>query len=451
MSEALTAARAPVDRDALAAHLEAGCTPRADWRIGVEHEKLVRSAASLAPLPYAGEPGMADVLEALTAHGWRSSLHHEGRPLALARGGASVSLEPGGQLEHAAAPQADLHAVAAALRAHAAELVDVCEALDVVLLAIGFEPVHGAAAMPWMPHERFAIMRRYMPRVGRHGCDMMQRTASIQVSLDYADEADLVRKFRAALALQPLVVALTASSPYRDGSASGYQSFRSHVWRETDEARCGIPSCVFEDGFGFERYVDWALSVPMYSIVRNGHHLDTAGLSFRDFLAGCLPGLPGAHPCLADWTVHLPTLSPEVRLKQVLELRGADSGPLPMVVAVAALWTGLLYDDDALGATLELVGGWSQDARETLARDAAVHGLAAPINGHDLRALARQLLALAHTALARRGILDAARRDETIHLVPLREVVERNGAPALGMLGEGGALEAARAAAAQGL
>ncbi|MEQ8662637.1 MAG: glutamate--cysteine ligase [Gammaproteobacteria bacterium] len=451
MSEALRAARAPVDRDALIAHLAAGCTPREDWRIGVEHEKFVRTAGSLAPLPYAGSTGMADVLEALTAHGWRSTASHTGRPLALARGGATVALEPGGQLEHAAAPEADLHAVAAALAAHASELAQVCDGLDLALLAIGFEPLHAAAAMPWMPHERFAIMRRYMPRVGRHGCDMMQRTASIQVSIDYADEADMVRKFRAALALQPLVVALTASSPYCDGVQTGYQSFRSHVWRATDGARCGLPAFVFEDGMGFERYVDWALSVPMYSIVRNGHHLDTAGLSFRDFLAGCLPGLPGAHPCLADWAVHLPTLLPEVRLKQVLELRGADSGPVPMVMAVAALWTGLLYDDDALGATLELVEGWSQAERETLARDAATHGLAAPVNGRDLRALARQLLALAHTALARRGILDGARRDETIHLVPLREVVERNRAPAAGMLAAGGAQEAARATAARGL
>jgi glutamate--cysteine ligase len=432
-----TGAEIPIrDKRQLVEHLEAGCKPRAQWRTGVEYEKFVCRTKDLCPAAYYGPGGIADLLGELRSFGWRAA-NNAGPLIGLVRGAEKVSLEPGGQLEHADAPASSVHTISRGLHRHLQELSAVAGKLDLTVLGIGFEPLYPAQVNTWIPQERFLIMRAYMPKVGRHGLDMMQRTASIQISLDYSSEQDMVRKYRVALALQPLATALCASSPFSEGRNTGYQSYRSFVWSQTDRDRCGIPQLVFDDGMGFERYVDWALAVPMYSVIRNGHHIDTAGQSFHDFCKWRLPALPGELPLMGDWERHLPTLSPEARIKQVLELRGADSGPLEMSLALAAFWTGLLYDSEGLDTAEQMIKDWDMPTRLQFHRDAARHGMAARVGNWRAVELAEVLLDAAQAGLRRRARLDSSGADETVYLRPLYQIAQSGDTLATVLLADG--------------
>jgi len=412
-------------RDELVAWFDKGPKPPSDFRIGTEHEKFGFSAADRSPVPYEGAHGIRAVLDGLAARtGWEPILEGE-RPIGLfdPHGMGAISLEPGGQFELSGAPVETLHETDAETAAHLEAVKAVAAPLGIAWLGLGHSPEWTRAQTPVMPKQRYAIMARYMPKVGSRGLDMMFRTSTVQVNLDFASEADMVRKLRVSLALQPVATALFANSPFVEGAPSGFLSTRSEIWRDTDTNRSGMIPFAFEDGMGFERYVDFALDVPMYFVKRGDHYHDVAGASFRVLLAGRLPQLPGERATLSDWANHLSTLFPEVRLKRYLEMRGADAGPRPMLAALPAFWVGLLYDDGVLDQAWQLVRDWSAAERQAL-RDAVPRlGLAAPFRGEALRAVATQVLALAHEGLRRRARRDASGRDETVHLAVLDRIV----------------------------
>ena len=406
--------------------LDSGCKPRAAWRIGTEHEKFGYTMDNLRPLPYQGERSVKAMLDGLAALGWEEVLEN-GNVIALHDNqGAAISLEPGGQLELSGGLMETIHQTADEVTHHLDQVKQVAGKLGIGFLGVGFQPKWGRDDTPWMPKGRYGIMRRYMPLVGGKGLDMMLRTCTVQVNLDFASEADMVKKLRVSLALQPIATALFASSPFIDGKPSGLLSARADVWTDTDPHRTGTLPFAFEDGMGFERYVDWMLDVPMYFVYRDGQYIDAAGQSFRDFLAGKLPALPGQLPTMGDWADHLTTAFPEVRLKKFLEMRGADGGPWRRLCALPALWTGLLYDDDALDGAWQLIKDWSAEEREALRRDVPAQALAATIRGRPVRDVALDVLALASGGLKRRNRLNESGRDESIYLDTL-EVIARTG------------------------
>ena len=425
---------APVgDKSELVAWLEAGCKPRQAWRIGTEHEKFGFRREDLAPIAYDGERGIRAIFERLMRLGW-TAVHEDGNPIALTRGRQSITLEPGGQLELSGAPVETLHRTCDEVNGHLEQLRPVGEELGIGFLGIGMQPKWRREDIPVVPKRRYDIMRAYMPRKGRLGLDMMLRTCTVQTNLDFESEADMVRKFRVGLALQPVAVALFANSPFVDGKPSGFLSARTHVWSDTDPDRCGVPAFVFEDGMGFEAWADYALDVPMYFVRRGGGYIDAAGRSFRDFLAGRLEELPGDRPTLADWEDHLTTIFTDVRLKRYLEMRGADGGPWHMLCALPAFWVGLLYDSAALAEASDLVTGWTAADAARLRDDAARRGLDAQFRGRPLRDLARDVLAIARGGLARRGRLDRGGADETGFLTLLDVAVEESRCPARALL-----------------
>ena len=417
-------------RDQLIASFARGEKPADRWRIGTEHEKFVYARADHHAPSYDEPGGIRDLLMALTEFGWRP-VEENGQVIALAGADGSVSLEPAGQFELSGAPLDNLHETCAETGRHLAQVKEVGDRLGVGFLGLGMWPDKTRAELPVMPKGRYAIMRAHMPRVGSLGLDMMLRTCTIQVNLDYASETDMAKKFRVGLALQPLATALFANSPFTEGKPNGMLSFRSHIWSDTDPARTGMLPFVFEDGFGYERYADYALDVPMYFVYRDGRYIDAAGLSFRDFLRGDLSVLPGEKPTLDDWNDHLSTAFPEVRLKTFLEMRGADGGPWNRICALPALWVGLLYDGAALDAAWDLVKGWSIEDRQTL-RDAVPRlALDAPLpGGGKLRDIAAEVLDIAHAGLAARGRGNFAGDNETGFLTPLREIVRAGKVPA---------------------
>jgi glutamate--cysteine ligase len=420
-------------RDELVLYLEAGSKPESDWRIGTEHEKFGFYRKDLAPVPYAGERGIRVLLETLQDRFAWDPVIEDGKIIALSREncpkGGTVSLEPGGQLELSGAPLANLHETYEELRQHLSEVSEVGGEFGIGFLGLGFSPKWTLAETPVMPKERYEIMARYMPTRGTHGLDMMFRTATVQVNMDFGDEADMVAKLRAGLALQPVATALFANSPFTDGRPNGFQSYRAEMWRDTDPDRTGILPFAFEDGMGFERYVDYALDVPMYFVYRDGRYIDVAGASFRDFLAGRLAALPAMRPTLDDWTDHLTTLFPDVRLKRFLEMRGADAGSFAQIWALPALWTGLLYDREALDGALALSLDWTLEERQAL-RDAVPRlGLRAPFRGGTVQDVARRMLALAEGGLKRRARLNRKGEDERTALAPLIETAEEGSSP----------------------
>ncbi len=411
------------DKRQLVEYLLQGSKPRADWRIGTEHEKFAFRTSDLRPLPYEGQDGIRALLEGLAREfGWRPVLEG-GLPIALVKDGSSVTLEPGGQFELSGAPLQTLHQTCCEVHTHLDEVRKVAGPLGVAMLGMGFNPKWPRAAIPWMPKGRYKIMGEYMPKRGTLGLDMMLRTCTVQVNLDYADEADMVRKFRISLALQPVATALFANSPFTEGRPNGFLSYRSHIWTDTDPDRCGTLPFVFEAGMGFERYVDWVLDVPMYFVYRGGRYIDASGQSFRDFLAGRLPALPGERPTLSDWSDHLTTVFPEVRLKRFLEMRGADGGPWRVICALPALWVGLLYDSTSLDTAAALVADWTSEERERLRADVPKLGLRTPFRGGTVLDLAREVVALASAGLARRARLNWDGVDETRYLRPLEQIV----------------------------
>jgi glutamate--cysteine ligase len=416
----------------LAEYIAAGCKPKHAWRIGTEHEKFGFRRDDLATPPYLpadGQPGsVRDLLTGLQRFD-ATPITDDGNIIGLKQGGAAISLEPAGQLELSGAPVATLHETQAEMAAHFAQVRSVADPLRLGYAPLGFHPLARREAMPWMPKGRYAIMRRYMPLVGRFGLDMMTRTCTVQVNLDYGSEADMVRKLRVGLLLQPLATALFANSPFTEGRPNGFLSYRAQVWTDTDNDRSGIPALMFEDGFGFERYAAWLVdAVPMYFVYRNGVYMDVAGSRFSDFMAGRVPALAGIEPSVGDFADHMTTVFTDVRLKRFLEMRGADAGSPAMMLAQSALWVGLLYDDAALAAAESLLrgAGW-QDA---VAMRAAVprEGLTAklPWRTGALRDLARDVVAIARDGLRARA-REAKGADETACLDPLEAIA--HGAP----------------------
>ena len=409
----------------LADYLASGCKPPAAFRIGTEHEKFGFRVDDLTAPPYA-PGGISDMLAGLTGPDWQPILD-DGNPIGLKGDGpwsdASVSLEPGGQFELSGAPLASLHQTCSELSAHLAAVRNVAGGLGLGFAPLGFHPTARREDLPWMPKSRYAIMRRYMPLVGKLGLDMMLRTCTVQVNLDFTSEPDMVRKLRVSLALQAVATALFANSPFTEGRPNGLLSARANVWTDTDPDRTGIPEVVFEPGFGFERYVDWVLDVPMYFISRGDKVIDVAGRSFRRFMAGDLPGHPGAVATLGDFADHLTTVFTDVRLKRFLEMRGADAGRPDMMVAQSALWVGLMYDPAALEAAAALVAQYPCSDYRALRSEVPRLGLDVRFGAGTLRDLARDVLAIATDGLRARGSRRDDGADETVYLAPLLPIV----------------------------
>ncbi|HEY8566364.1 MAG TPA: glutamate--cysteine ligase [Beijerinckiaceae bacterium] len=426
MARDVSDATAIESREALVAWIAEGEKPRDQWRLGTEHEKVPFRREPLGPVPFAGEGGIEALLKGLQASSGWSPIIDDGNLIGLfeGEGGGAISLEPGGQFELSGAPLDTLHETHSETERHVAEAKAVAERLGLGFLTLGMSPLWTRGETPQMPKSRYAIMRRYMPKVGSLGLDMMHRTATVQVNLDFASEADMRRKLQVSVALQPVATALFANSPFTDGRPNGLLSQRSAIWLETDRARTGMMPFAFTDGFGYEAYVDWALDVPMYFVKRGDTYHDVAGASFRDLLAGRLPQLPGERATRSDWANHVSTLFPEVRLKRYLEMRGADVGPTALVTALSAFWVGLLYDEAALDGAWQLVKGWTADERQALREAVPGQALAATIAGRSVRDIARDALALARAGLARRARRDASGQDETMYLDPLDTIVE---------------------------
>ncbi len=412
------------DKRQLVDYIASGNKPREQWRVGTEHEKFAYDLVTHRPLPYDGPKGIGEILKRLTKFGWEP-VKENGHVIALTQNGASITLEPGGQFELSGAPLENIHQTCEEVHDHLDQVKGIGAELGTGMLGLGFNPLWKRDDIPWMPKGRYAIMRAYMPKVGTLGLDMMLRTCTIQANLDYESEADMAKKFRVGIALQPIATALFASSPFVEGKPSGFLSYRSHVWTDTDAARTGDLPFVFEQGFGFEQYVDYLLDVPMYFVYRDGKYIDASGQSFRDFMAGRLPAMPGEAPTMGDWVDHLTTAFPEVRLKKFLEMRGADGGPWRRICAVPALWTGLLYDTSALDAAWDMVKDWTNEERAFLRREVPKTGLATMFRGKPLKILARQTVAIARQGLAARKRYDYLGRDEGRFLDEMSEIAER--------------------------
>jgi len=408
----------------LAEYMAQGCKPKTAWRIGTEHEKFVFCRNSLKPLPYDGEKSIRHLLEAMIPHGWTPEFEGD-HPIALKHAdGSSITLEPGGQLELSGAPLETIHDTCTETSTHLTQLKAIAEPLGIGMIGLGFHPKWPREMFPWMPKGRYDIMRRYMPTKGNLGLDMMLRTCTVQVNLDFASEADMIKKFRVSLALQPIATALFANSPFVEGKPNGFKSYRANIWTDTDPDRTGTPEFVFKSGMGFERYVDYLLDVPMYFVKRDGRYIDAAGQSFRDFMAGRLPALPGELPTIKDWEDHITVAFPEVRLKRYLEMRGADGSRWCHLCALPALWVGLLYDDAALDAAWDIAKHWDAADHFAMAAVARKDGLAATFKCRPLKDIARDVLAIADDGLERRERLNGSGEDETKYIKVLHAMID---------------------------
>ncbi len=411
-----------------------GEKPKERWRIGTEHEKFVYRTSDHRAPSYDEPGGIRDLLSGLTRFGWEPIVEGD-HVIALGGPDGNVSLEPAGQLELSGAPLENLHQTCAETGRHLRQVKEIGAELGLGFLGLGMWPDKTREELPIMPKGRYAIMLRHMPRVGSMGLDMMLRTCTIQTNLDYSSEADMVKKFRVSLALQPLGTALFANSPFTEGKPNGFLSYRSHIWTDTDPQRTGMLPFVFEDGFGYERYADYMLDVPMYFAFRNGGYVDAAGLSFRDFLKGELSVLPGEKPSLGDWNDHLSTAFPEVRLKSFLEMRGSDGGPWNRICALPALWVGLLYDQGALDAAYDVIKGWSIADQQALRDGVPRDGLCAVApDGRTLQELGREILDIAAAGLNARNHVNSMGDNESGFLNPLRQIIDSGMSPAHQML-----------------
>lgn len=430
-------ARAPIaDVRQLVDYLASGCKPKEQWRIGTEHEKFPFLTDSLGPVPYDGPRSIKALLEGLRDRfGW-TGVYEGDNIIALAdpNGLGSISLEPGGQFELSGAPLKDIHETCAEIHEHLNQVREIGDRLGIGFLGLGASPVWTRAEVPVMPKGRYKIMAPYMDRRGKYGRDMMFRTCTVQVNLDFSSEDDMVKKMRVSLALQPVATALFANSPFLEGKPNGLKTFRSEVWRDTDNDRAGMLPFVFEPGMSFARYVDYALDVPMYFVYRDGRYINVAGESFRAFMQGKLPQLPGVLPTLKDWSDHITTIFPEVRLKKYLEMRGTDSGPTRRLCALPAIWTGVLYDQSSLDAAWDLVKAWTADERQAL-RDAVPRdGLQAKIRGRTVQDLAKDMLKLSRAGLSARNILGCKGKSEAGFLDVLDDIASSGRTPAEDLL-----------------
>ncbi len=417
----------PIERrEQLVEYLASGCKPPEDWRIGTEHEKFGYCKDTLKPLPYEGPRSIKVILEGLRdRYGW-APLDESGNIIGLAKDGANISLEPGGQLELSGAPLKNIHHTCDEVNEHLREVRSVADEIGAGFIGLGTAPHWTHDDMPLMPKGRYRLMDGYMQRVGTLGTQMMRRTCTVQVNLDFESEADMVQKLRVALALQPVATALFANSPFLHGALNGHKSWRSRIWRDLDSDRTGMLPFVFEEGFGFEAWADYALDVPMYFVFRDGAYIDALGQSFRDFLEGKLPALPGEIPMLSDWADHLTTIFPEARIKKFIEMRGADGGPWRRLCALPAFWVGLIYDRNALDAAWDIARTWAAELREELRVAASVDGLAAEAGGIGMHALALEVVEIAETGLKARAQKGAGGLlpDETHFLSALKESLE---------------------------
>lgn len=401
----------------------AGAKPKTAWAIGTEHEKFPFRLSTLQPIAYDETKGIRDLLQVLKLFGWQD-VYEGTNVIGLRRGGANISLEPGGQFELSGSPVTNLHETAAEIDQHLEELREIERLLDIGFLGLGFHPTAACDNIPWMPKQRYAMMRDYLPKRGQRGLDMMKRTCTTQVNLDYADEADMVLKMRLALALQPIATALFAASPFAESQITGYQSWRMTMWQDTDPDRCGALPFVFADDFGFARYAAYALDVPLFFVKRGDKLIDAAGQSFRDFMAGRLPALPGAYPTADDWALHLSTLFPDVRLKQYIELRGADCGNAELILALPSFWTGLLYDETARRAAWDMVADWTEAERRYLHQEAPKQGLHLPFRDGKVQDIAHKAVTFAQQGLRRRAVRLHGGADETRYLDGLFMITE---------------------------
>ena len=420
------------DHSQLAEMLSDGCKPKENWRIGTEHEKFGYCQDSLLPLPYEGDRSIKAVLTGLqNRYNW-APVEEAGNIIGLTKDGANVSLEPGGQLELSGAPLETIHQTCDEVNVHLEEVKSVADEIGVKFIGLGAAPEWSHEQMPLMPKGRYKLMNAYMEKVGTHGTQMMRRTCTVQVNLDFGSEADMVQKLRVALALQPVATALFANSPFFEGKPNGHKSWRARIWRDLDDSRTGMLPWVFEDGMGFERWVDWVLDVPMYFVYRDGKYIDALGMSFRDFLKGKLPALPGEKPLLSDWADHLTTVFPEARIKQFIEMRGADGGPWRRLCALPAFWVGMMYDQTALDAAWDLCKDWTAEQREALRVAASVDGLQAKVDGINMHDVARKVVAISHAGLKARAKPGAGGMvaDETHFLNALHETIETGKTPA---------------------
>jgi glutamate--cysteine ligase len=413
----------------LVEYFSSGSKPKSAWRIGTEHEKFVFDAKTLKPIPYEGPNGIGAILESLTRFGWER-IEENGKIIALTKDGCSVSLEPGGQFELSGAPVESIHQTCAEVGNHLSQVKAIGAELGVGFLGMGFQPKWSRKETQWMPRTRYQIMRDYMPKVGSLGIDMMTRTCTVQVNLDFSDEADMVKKLRVSLALQPIATALFADSPFTEGKPNGFMSFRGQIWTDTDNDRSGPLPFAFEQGMSFERYADYLLDVPMYFVYRNGQYIDASGQSFRDFLKGKLPALPGEMPTTADWSDHATTAFPDVRLKKFLEMRGADGGPWDRLCALPALWVGLLYDQTALDAAWDLCKDWTLEEREGLRLAVPKQALKAKFRNRTVRDIALEVVKIARHGLNARKAGDLAGADESGFINVLQTIADSGECPA---------------------
>lgn len=404
----------PLTKEDLVGYLMSGCKPKENWRIGTEHEKFGFEIGTLRPMNY---EQIAELLNGIAERFDWDKVMEGDYIIGLKQGKQSISLEPGGQFELSGAPLETLHQTCAEVNSHLYQVKAVAEEMGIGFLGIGFQPKWGIKDIPIMPKGRYEIMRNYMPKVGSLGLDMMFRTCTVQVNLDFSSEADMIRKFRAGLALQPIATALFANSPFKEGKPNGFLSMRSHIWSDTDNNRTGMLPFVFDDSFGFEQYVDYALDVPMYFVYRNKKYVDCSGLSFRDFLEGKLPVLPGELPTLNDWENHLTTIFPEVRLKRYLEMRGADGGPWRRLCALPAFWVGLLYDEESLQSVLDMTYDWTREERDMLRNKVPKFGLKTPFRDGYVKHIAEDVLKLAKDGLEKRGFKEIGFLNEVAEVV----------------------------------
>jgi glutamate--cysteine ligase len=418
--------------DQLAQYLADGCKPKADWRIGTEHEKFGYCKDTHKPLPFSGERSIEAVLNGLRdRYGW-APVTEGGFLIGLEKDGANVSLEPGGALELSGAPVESIHQTCDEVNVHLAEVKSIADEIGVGFIGLGAAPAWSHDEMPLMPKGRYKLMDAYMDKVGTSGKMMMRRTCTVQVNLDFSSEPDMIQKMRVAIALQPVATALFANSPFFDGKTNGHKSWRARIWRHLDNARTGMLPFVFDEDFGFERYVEYMLDVPMYFVYRDGKYVDALGQSFRDFLKGQLPALPGETPTLSDWADHLTTAFPEARLKQFIEMRGADGGPWRRLCALPAFWVGLTYDQEALDAAYDLCKNWDTETREQWRVAASVDGLQAKVGGQSMHDIARECIKIAELGLKNRAMPGAGGMvpDETHFLNALKDSVETGKTPA---------------------
>ncbi|WP_420328033.1 glutamate--cysteine ligase [Mameliella sp.] len=415
----------------LAEYLASGCKPKDQWRIGTEHEKFGYCKDTLKPLPYDGERSIRAVLEGLRdRHGW-DPVSEGGHIIGLTKDGANVSLEPGGALELSGAPLETIHQTCDEVNEHLAQVKDIADEIGVGFIGLGAAPIWTHEEMPLMPKGRYKLMDAYMDKVGTTGKQMMRRTCTVQVNLDFASEADMVQKMRVALALSPVATALFANSPFFEGKPVGVKSKRMQIWETLDDSRTGMLPFVFDEGFGFERWVEYALDVPMYFVYRDGVYVDALGMSFRDFLEGKLPALPGEVPTLSDWADHLTTAFPDARMKKYIEMRGADGGPWRRLCALPAFWVGLMYEQTALDAAWDLAKGWDAETREALRLAATRDGLQAQVGDIRMHDLAREVLNIAEAGLVARARPGAGGLvpNETHFLNALKDSVESGSVP----------------------